>query len=216
MTDGPRLLFVVKSARQHFERRRVIRETWGNERRFPHVTIRTVFLLGAAPPGEVDMNSQRLIDEEYATYNDIIESDFVDAYFNNTLKTRSGLKWVVEQCSSAHYIAFSGNHVFLPCYSSSQKQMVLIQTLFLDDDMYISTKNVLRFIQNPFNYPDYDDGGVKTRDLKSKDHRQPTLRQHQAPPADDEKGDRLESLFYGGIGNGTAKKQDLKIYAGAV
>ena len=42
-----RVVYVVKSALSHFERREVIRRTWGYEKRFSDVPIRTVFLLGS-------------------------------------------------------------------------------------------------------------------------------------------------------------------------
>jgi hypothetical protein len=40
------VIYLVKSAVGNFERRKVIRQTWGFEKRFADVPIRTVFLLG--------------------------------------------------------------------------------------------------------------------------------------------------------------------------
>ena len=42
-----RVVYVVKSALDHFARREAIRKTWGFEKRFSDVPIRTVFLLGS-------------------------------------------------------------------------------------------------------------------------------------------------------------------------
>ena len=42
-----RVVYVVKSALDHFARRAAIRKTWGFEKRFSDVPIRTVFLLGS-------------------------------------------------------------------------------------------------------------------------------------------------------------------------
>lgn len=42
-----------------------------------------------------------------------------------------GFKWAVKYCSNSKFY------------------------MFVDDDMYVSVKNVLRFIRNPTNYPDY-------------------------------------------------------------
>ena len=42
-----RVVYVVKSALSHFERREAIRRTWGYEKRFSDVPMRTVFLLGS-------------------------------------------------------------------------------------------------------------------------------------------------------------------------
>lgn len=127
--DPPRILFVIKSALPHFERRMAIRQTWGNESRFPDVIIRTVFLLGTSPSPDL----QRAVDQEDLLHGDVVQADFLDSYYNNTLKTMSGLKWAVEHCPLARFIVFS------------------------DDDMFISTKNLLRFIRDPSNYPQSPD-----------------------------------------------------------
>ena len=42
-----------------------------------------------------------------------------------------GLRWAAEQCPTARFY------------------------FFVDDDYYISTRNVLRFLRNPVNYPAY-------------------------------------------------------------
>ena len=97
----PRLVFVIKSAVPNFERREAIRQTWGYEKRFSDVDIRRVFLLGRLP----SLPEQELaVDREGDRYGDIVQADFVDSYGNNTLKTMSGLKWVVENCSGAQVV----------------------------------------------------------------------------------------------------------------
>lgn len=123
-----RLVYLVKSAMDHFERRQAIRETWGFERRFSDVGIRTVFLLGSRP-GNVEL--QRRVEEEAADHGDIVQGDFVDAYYNNTIKTLMGLRWAVEQCPTSRFY------------------------FYVDDDYYVSTRNALRFLRNPANYPGY-------------------------------------------------------------
>lgn len=118
--QDPVVLIVIKSAMSHFERRHAIRETWGRE----EDGILTVFLLGVGSNAEV----QRRIDEESELYNDIVQSDFLDTYYNLTLKTMSGFKWAINFCSKTHYVLFS------------------------DDDMYISMKNLLTFLKSPSTY----------------------------------------------------------------
>ena len=97
----PRLVFVIKSAIPHFERRQAIRQTWGYEKRFSDVDIRRVFLLGRSPSSP---DQEMAIDREDALHGDIVQADFIDAYNNNTLKTMSGLKWIVEHCPSAQVL----------------------------------------------------------------------------------------------------------------
>jgi hypothetical protein len=69
---------------------------------------------------------QDVIDNEAILNGDIVQADFVDTYYNNTIKTMVGMKWVIEFCSSAQFV------------------------LFVDDDYYVSTKNLLKFARNPF------------------------------------------------------------------
>lgn len=122
-----RIVYVVKSAIENFERRKAIRSSWGFERRFFDVPSRTVFLLGMHPDDEL----QAKVNIEATKHKDIIQANFIDAYYNNTIKTMTGLKWLVKHCLNAKFY------------------------MFVDDDMYVSVKNVLRFIRNPANYPDY-------------------------------------------------------------
>jgi len=123
-----RVVYLVKSALKHVERRNAIRQSWGFEKRFADVEIRTVFLLGQAPD---DLYLQGQIEEEFRQHEDIVQGDFIDNYYNNSLKAAMGLRWASEHCSSSRFY------------------------MFVDDDYYVSTRNVLRFLRNPVNYPGY-------------------------------------------------------------
>ncbi|XP_044729452.1 beta-1,3-galactosyltransferase brn [Chrysoperla carnea] len=123
----PRLVYIVKSAIDHFDRRLAIRKSWGYENRFSDVIIRTVFILGT----QHDSHLQERISKESQRFRDIVQGDFYDTYFNNTIKTMIGFKWAVNYCPLSKFY------------------------MFVDDDMYVSTKNVLRFVRNPTHYPDY-------------------------------------------------------------
>lgn len=123
----PRLVYIVKSAVSHFTRRMVIRNSWGYEHRFSDVEIRTVFLLGL----DEDYVLMDKVNIENSKFGDIVQSGFLDSYYNNTIKTMMGFKWAVQFCGNARFY------------------------MFVDDDMYASTKNVLRFLRNPTNYPTY-------------------------------------------------------------
>lgn len=124
--DEVRLVYLVKSAPEHFNRRIAIRESWGFEKRFSDVEIRRVFLLGYQ-----NKNIQSLLDEEQKKFGDLLQANFTDSYFNNTIKTMIGLKWAYNNCKKAKYF------------------------MLTDDDYYVSTKNVLRYLRNPANYPAY-------------------------------------------------------------
>lgn len=122
-----RLVYIVKSATEHFERRAVIRKSWGFEKRFSDVSIKTVFMLGLPS----DVSIQFKINDESREKGDIIQASFIDTYYNNTIKTMMGLKWAVTFCNNSKFFFFS------------------------DDDFFISTKNVLKFLRNPLEYPQY-------------------------------------------------------------
>ncbi|XP_066947470.1 beta-1,3-galactosyltransferase brn-like [Macrobrachium rosenbergii] len=128
VNDNIRLMYVVKSALQNFEKRKSIRNSWGFENRFSDVEIRTVFLLGTLP-GRPDL--QEKVGKESSSHKDIIQAEFIDSYFNNTLKTMMGLHWTFHNCARVKYF------------------------FFVDDDYYVSTRNVLRFLRDPVNYPQY-------------------------------------------------------------
>lgn len=128
----PQVLFLVKSAMRNFKRRNAIRSSWGHERRFSDVTIRTVFVLGVShEDSESVRHTQEQIDIEASNFEDIVQANFVDTYFNNTLKTMTAMRWAVENCQSAKFFTF------------------------VDDDYYVSTKNLLRYLNDPIHYPDY-------------------------------------------------------------
>ncbi|XP_015118244.1 uncharacterized protein LOC107041937 [Diachasma alloeum] len=123
-----RIVFLVKSSAEHFQRRVAIRNTWGFKKRFFDVPTRTVFLLGVH---ENDEDLQKRIDEESEKFKDILQANFIDSYFNNTIKTMMGFKWAYNHCRNSKFY------------------------MFVDDDIYVSVKNVLRFIRNPAYYPEY-------------------------------------------------------------
>ena len=122
------LIILVKSAARNFERRDAIRKTWGQPGSCNQTTIKAVFLIGLIS----SKLAQFKIRNENDKYRDIIQGDFKDNYYNNTLKTLMGLKWAYLFCESDYY-------------------------LFADDDYYISTKNLLLFLKNPMKYEEYAD-----------------------------------------------------------
>lgn len=122
---SPKITFIVKSAMPNFEQRHAIRQSWGYEQRFSDVIVRTVFMLGISKNQEL----QKHIKIESMQHRDIVQSNFMDTYFNNTIKTMMGFRWAVEVCPTSKFY------------------------FFVDDDYYVSPKNILRFIENPENYP---------------------------------------------------------------
>lgn len=116
-----KLTIVVKSSAPHFRKRMAIRETWGFEDQlWPDVSIRTVFNVGLS-------NSSFFgdqIDTESEIFQDILQSDFMDKYYNNTLKTVMGIKWAVSACKNTDFF------------------------FFVDDDAFVSVENLVKLIKD--------------------------------------------------------------------
>ncbi|XP_055382428.1 beta-1,3-galactosyltransferase brn [Condylostylus longicornis] len=152
-TVAPKVTFIVKSSMKNFNQRLAIRKTWGYERRFSDIVIKTVFVLGINDNREL----QKHIDIESEQYQDIVQADFIDTYFNNTIKTMMGFQWAVKYCLRSEFF------------------------MFVDDDYYVSTKNVLRFIRYPTKYPEYLEAADEAlrklaRRLKQSDLKNETLK----------------------------------------
>lgn len=113
------LFIAVKSAMKNFGNREAIRKTYGRAK-IEGKNIKTLFFLGV--DGAPKSNTQKRIDKEMAEFTDIIQIDFRDNYFNNTIKTMMAFRWLYERCSDAQYY------------------------LFTDDDMYISVTNLLGYV----------------------------------------------------------------------
>ncbi|XP_070824833.1 UDP-GlcNAc:betaGal beta-1,3-N-acetylglucosaminyltransferase 7, like [Chaetodon trifascialis] len=116
------LLMVVKSVIEQHDRREAVRKTWGKEHTVEGKKIRTLFLLGSPTTGKDTKNLQKLIEYEDLIYGDILQWDFMDTFFNLTLKEVNFLKWFDIYCSGVRFI-FKG-----------------------DDDVFVNTHNLLELI----------------------------------------------------------------------
>lgn len=118
------LLMVIKSVATQHDRREVIRKTWGKEQVLDGKRIKTLFLLGS-PSNEAERaNHQKLVEYEDYIYGDILQWDFLDSFFNLTLKETHFLKWFHTYCPSVRFV-FKG-----------------------DDDVFVSVKNIFEFLEN--------------------------------------------------------------------
>ncbi|XP_037540258.1 UDP-GlcNAc:betaGal beta-1,3-N-acetylglucosaminyltransferase 7, like [Nematolebias whitei] len=115
------LLVVIKSVIEQHDRREAVRQTWGKELTVDGKNIRTLFLLGT--PTSDTKNLQKLIEYEDVIYKDILQWDFMDTFFNLTLKEVNFLKWFGIFCPGVQFI-FKG-----------------------DDDVFVNTRNLLELIR---------------------------------------------------------------------
>ncbi|XP_061883491.1 UDP-GlcNAc:betaGal beta-1,3-N-acetylglucosaminyltransferase 7 [Entelurus aequoreus] len=118
------LLMVIKSVATQHDRREVIRKTWGKERVVSGKRIKTLFLLAKSSNQAEGANHQKLLEYENQIYGDILQWDFLDSFFNLTLKETHFLKWFHTYCPSVRYI-FKG-----------------------DDDVFVSVENIFEFLDS--------------------------------------------------------------------
>ncbi|XP_068174299.1 N-acetyllactosaminide beta-1,3-N-acetylglucosaminyltransferase 2 [Antennarius striatus] len=117
------LLFAIKSTTANFERRQALRETWGREGLYENgLRVQIVFLLGISTLDDPNLNA--VLSFEARQYQDILQWDFNESFFNLTLKMNSFLQWTLENCPRVSYV-FSG-----------------------DDDVFVNFPALLRYLQD--------------------------------------------------------------------
>ena len=129
------IVIVVKSKLQNLCARKLIRDTWGNMTRYKNFSAVIVFMIGAACDHGIklcswsDYEVQKEIIQENDRYGDILQGGFFESYYNLTIKTQMGLHWLNTHCDHFKY------------------------ALFVDDDVYLSPTNVLRYLIDPPSFP---------------------------------------------------------------
>lgn len=114
------LLLVIKSQPAHIEQRAAIRSTWGRGGSWARGRqLKLVFLLGVAGP----VPPAQLLAYESWQFDDILQWDFAEDFFNLTLKELHVQRWIAAACTQAHFI------------------------LKGDDDVFIHVPNVLEFLE---------------------------------------------------------------------
>ncbi|XP_036443218.1 UDP-GlcNAc:betaGal beta-1,3-N-acetylglucosaminyltransferase 7 [Colossoma macropomum] len=143
------LLMVIKSVISQHDRREVIRQTWGKEQVINGKKIKTLFLLGTSSIEVERANHQKLLEFEDYIYGDILQWDFMDSFFNLTLKETHFLKWFSTYCGNVRYI-FKG-----------------------DDDVFVSVQNILEYLDSSADVKNLFAGDVlfKARPIRKKENK---------------------------------------------
>ncbi|XP_076316741.1 beta-1,3-galactosyltransferase 5-like isoform X1 [Tachypleus tridentatus] len=113
--DAPDIFLVIfiHSAPDHFQKRRAIRKTWGQERHLVDDLLRIVFMVGEVQGrGEV----QKALERESYIHRDMVQGNFLDTYKNLTYKHVMGLKWVTYFCRQAKYIFKTDDDIFVDIF----------------------------------------------------------------------------------------------------
>ncbi|XP_043078164.1 beta-1,3-galactosyltransferase 2-like [Puntigrus tetrazona] len=117
----PFLVLMVPVAPHDVAARNAIRSTWGNESSVQGKAVLTLFLVGLSGGAE----AQQQLEEESRQHRDLLQSDFVDSYFNLTIKTLVIMDWLATRCPQATY------------------------AMKVDSDMYINPENLMSLLLSP-------------------------------------------------------------------
>ncbi|XP_043909757.1 N-acetyllactosaminide beta-1,3-N-acetylglucosaminyltransferase 3-like [Protopterus annectens] len=117
------LLLVIKSSPENYERREVIRKTWGQERTYEGVQVHRLFISGVNSNRMSAKKSNQIIQLENQQYQDILQWDFHDTFFNLSLKQVLFFKWKEKNCPGVKFL------------------------LNGDDDVFVNTENVVHYLK---------------------------------------------------------------------
>lgn len=105
LDNQPMIVILVHSAPDNCQKRKVIRETWGEK----DERALLIFMIGAVNSSIL----QDKIDLENVLHDDIVQGNFKDAYRNMTYKHVMALKWFVYNCREARYLLKTDDDVFV-------------------------------------------------------------------------------------------------------
>ncbi|XP_037109848.1 UDP-GlcNAc:betaGal beta-1,3-N-acetylglucosaminyltransferase 9 [Syngnathus acus] len=159
------MLIAVKSVAADFDKRQVVRRTWGKEGR----SIRTVFLLGVPKNRTALPLWDQLLTYESQTFGDILLWDFEDTFFNLTLKETHFLEWINRTCPRVKFV-FKGD---ADVYVNVENILEMLQSEKSNEDLFIgdiivnakpirrrtSKYYVPEFVYGSALYPSYAGGG---------------------------------------------------------
>ncbi len=94
---------------------------WGNESSVQGKAVLTLFLVGLTGGAE----AQQQLEEESRQHRDLLQSNFVDSYFNLTIKTMVVMDWLATRCPQATY------------------------AMKVDSDTYINLENLMSLLLSP-------------------------------------------------------------------
>ena len=129
----PNIILLVKSKADHYGNRQAIRETWGDSNNLlPTYFYRTFFVVGSS---QDDLITE-LVHKEFEYYNDIVQVDYIESYFQNTLKTMNAIHWVVHNYGTVKHVAMIDDDFYL----NPKLLMELVTEKFDMDKLYLGNE----------------------------------------------------------------------------
>ncbi|KAG1939826.1 beta-1,3-galactosyltransferase 2-like [Pimephales promelas] len=122
--QSPFLVLMVPVAPHQVEARNAIRSTWGNESTVQGNAVMTLFLVGLTG-GSDSEKAQQQLEEESRQHRDLLQSNFVDSYYNLTIKTMVIMDWLATRCPQASF------------------------SMKVDSDMYLNLENLVTLLLAP-------------------------------------------------------------------
>ncbi|XP_062604138.1 beta-1,3-galactosyltransferase 1-like [Saccostrea cucullata] len=121
---------IVHTSTDHFKRRSIIRQTWGNINILRNGGFRIVFFFGLSK----NKRTQTMLENESTVYGDIVQGHFVDSYHNLTHKGVLTYRWLSEFCSNVEMVVKVDDDMFvnlfylmeyyLPKYRKSKRSIM--------------------------------------------------------------------------------------------
>ena len=108
------VLAYIHTAPDHYKRRMVIRQTWGNPKYYTDLKMRVVFVMGKT---DNKQDIQDALEFEAEQYHDIVQEDFLDSYRNLTYKGIAALKWISTYCPDAKFILKADDDIFVNTFT---------------------------------------------------------------------------------------------------
>ncbi|KAL4230567.1 hypothetical protein ACF0H5_010946 [Mactra antiquata] len=103
------ILVYFNSRWDNFMKRRRLRSTWASRTIFKQHNVKFMFVLGKPS----DINDVIRLKNEQRLHDDIIMGDFVDSYYNLTLKSIVAIHFVKTYCTSVKFIIKSDDDIFV-------------------------------------------------------------------------------------------------------
>lgn len=107
------LFILITSIASNTALRNAVRETWGsismvNTSISKGNTIKYLFLFGKSR----DNTSQNTLRQEGEQYNDIFQANFVENYYNLSVKVLMGLQWIIKECPTTEFILRTADDMY--------------------------------------------------------------------------------------------------------
>lgn len=157
------VIIVVLSARAHFNKRNLVRQTYGTIKKANNVKVlAVVFMIGNQDAPGVEKVDFNKLDAESDQFGDIVIGDFVDTYRNLTLKTIMAYEWLHSHCREAQIVVKTDDDVVVNIFQLTKLLDALSPSDVVSSNIWCAVhrnENTIqdvnsRFYASPEEFPD--------------------------------------------------------------